>query len=185
MAASDLTTLADLEQWLDLPAGNADEPLLSRLITAASDYIQTWCARSLASQSYTETRDGTGGARLAFLQTPATAVASLIIDGQAIPPGDAASTPGFYFTPTLLNLNGYLFRRGLSNVVISYTAGFATIPPEIEQAAIELIAWRYREIDRTGMAAKGIAGETTTFVIKDMPPSVATILAAYRRVPLL
>lgn len=182
MAAGDLTTLANVEQWLGLAAGNQDEPLLTRLVTAASQYIQAWCDRQFASQAYTETRDGTGSLRLAFAQTPVSAVASVTIDGQAIPPGDAVNTPGYYFTPTLLYLNGHAFRRGLGNVVLVYTAGFASTPPEIEQACIELVAFRYRELERTGVASKGMAGETTSFVIRDLPPAVATILGTYRRV---
>jgi hypothetical protein len=182
MSSSDLTTLANLEAWRGLASGNQDEALLSRLITAASSYIETWCDRQFASQSYTETRDGTGAPRMAFAQTPVSAVASVTIDGQNIPPGDAVSTPGFYFTPTMLYLNGYAFHRGLGNVALVYTAGLAATPPEIEQACIELAAFRYREMERTGVASKALAGETTSFVIRDMPPAVATILAAWRRV---
>lgn len=185
MAANDLTTLANLEAWLGLAAGNVDEPLLSRLITAVSAYIETWCDRQFAAQAYTETRDGTGSLRMAFAQTPVTAVASVTVGDQTIPPGDAVSTPGFYFTPTMLYLNGYAFARGLGNVQLAYTAGFAATPPEIEQACIELAAFRYRELERVGVASKGLAGETTSFVIKDLPPSVATILAPWRRVVLL
>lgn len=179
---NDLTTLADLEAWLGLAAGNVDEPLLARLITAASAYIETWCDRQFAAQDYAETRDGTGALRMAFAQTPVTAVSGVTINGQAIPPGDAVSTPGYFFTPTMLTLNGYEFARGLGNVQLAYTAGFAATPPDIAQACIELAAFRYRELERVGVASKGLAGETTSFVIKDLPPAVATILAAWRRV---
>jgi hypothetical protein len=178
----DLTTLTNLESWLGLASGNEDEPLLARLITAVSAYIETWCDRQFASQSYSEVRDGTGALRMAFAQSPVTAVASVAIDGNAIPPGDAVMTPGFYFTPTMLMLNGYEFCRGLGNVALSYTAGFAATPPDVEQACIELAAMRYREMGRIGVASKSVAGESTSFVIKDMPPSVATILAPWRRV---
>ncbi len=182
MPSSDLTTLAALEAWLGLPAGNADEALLARLITATSAYIETWCDRQFAARSYTETRDGTGGVRIPFARPPVTAVASVTVNGQAIPPGDAVSTPGFYFTPTMLYLNAFAFARGLGNVQLVYTAGFTTTPPEIEQACIELAAFRYREMERTGVASKGMAGETTSFIVKDMPPAVATILNSWQRV---
>jgi len=178
----DLTTLANLESWLGLASGNEDEALLARLITATSGFIQTWCDRQFAAQSYSETRDGTGALRMAFAQTPVSAVASVAIDGNAIPPGDAFSAPGFYFTPTMLMLNGYEFCRGLGNVALTYTAGFAATPPEIEQACIELASLRYRELGHIGTASKSVAGESTSFLVKDMPPSVATILAPWRRV---
>ncbi len=182
MPSSDLTTLANLEAWLGLPTGNADEALLARLITATSAYIESWCDRAFAAQSYTETRDGTGAQRMAFAQTPVTAVANVTVNGQSIPAGDAVSVPGFYFTPTMLYLNAVAFIRGFANVQLAYTAGFTTTPPEIEQACIELAAFRYREMERTGVASKGLAGETTSFVVKDMPPAVATILEGWKRV---
>ena len=67
------------------------------------------------------------------------------------------------------------------NVAVTYTAGFAATPPEIEQACIELVALRYKERDRIGHVSKGIAGETVTFQQKDMPPDVQTLLDQYRR----
>ncbi len=182
MTAGDLTTIANVEQWLDLTAGCADEALLTRLITAASGFIRRWCDRDFVSQSYTDSLDGKGGGRMPLPQQPITAVSALVIDGVTVPPGDPVSTPGYYFTPTMLCLNGYRFARGFGNVTVSYTAGYAVIPPEVEQACIELVAFRYREISRIGMASKAMAGETTSYVVRDMPPSVATLLAQLKKV---
>ena len=50
---ADLTTLADLEAWLGLSSGNADEPVLSRLISAVSAAAESWCGRSFAVASRT------------------------------------------------------------------------------------------------------------------------------------
>lgn len=182
MAAGDLTTLANVEGWLGLAPGNEDEALLGRLITAASGFIQTWCGRQFASQAWTETRDGHGGTRMAFLNTPVTAVTGLVVSGEAIPAGDAWQTPGFYFSPTMLYLNGHRFRRGAGNVAIATTAGYATTPLEVEQACIELVGFKYRALDRIGLASKSLAGETTSFVLADLPAEVAAALALYRRV---
>ena len=51
----DLTTLADVKAWLQtgqsaFPA--TDDALLTRLITAASQFIQTWLNRRIASQDW-------------------------------------------------------------------------------------------------------------------------------------
>jgi hypothetical protein len=88
VAFGDLTTLADVKVWLQtgqaaFPA--TDDALLTRLVTAASQYIQTWLNRGIASADFLEVRDGTGGHRLQFACYPATAVLSLTIDGQAVP----------------------------------------------------------------------------------------------------
>ena len=60
MAFGDLTTLADVKAWLQtgqaaFPA--TDDALLTRLVTAASQYIQTWLNREIASADFLEVRD--------------------------------------------------------------------------------------------------------------------------------
>src|SRR5215469_8806175 len=63
----DLTTLADVKAWLQTGQSAfppTDDGLLARLITAASQYIQTWLNRQIAATDYLELRDGTGGQRL-------------------------------------------------------------------------------------------------------------------------
>ncbi|MDA8230350.1 MAG: hypothetical protein M0006_03335 [Magnetospirillum sp.] len=182
MAAGDLTTIANVEQWLGLPAGCKDEALLTRLITAASGFISRWCGRQFASQNVVDTFNGTGGVAQPLRQYPVSAVASVSVDGQSIPPSPGVPQAGFLFTDTMVSLSGYRFNRGIANVTIAYTAGYATIPDELEQACIELVAFRYREIPRIGKASEGMAAQTTAFVIKDIPPSVATLLATYKRV---
>lgn len=182
MAAGDLTTLANIKSWFSPPlTTTSDDVLLTRLVTAASQFIQAWLNRQIASQPYTEMRDGTGGTRLAFANVPVTVVSSLTIDGVAIAPAPDALSPGFVSSPTLLSLQGYAFCRGYGNVVVSYTAGYETTPPEIEQACIELVALRYKERDRIGQVSKNLAGEVVSFAQKDMPADVATLLWQYRR----
>lgn len=191
MAASDLTTLANVKGWLSPPlTTTADDALLQRLITAASQFIQTWLGRQIAQQSYTDTRDGNGGRKLVFANAPVSAVASLTIDGIAIPPAPNPTTAGFVFSPTMLYLQGtipgpardiHVFSRGFQNVVVAYTAGYAATPPEIEQACIALVGLRYKERDRIGQVSKNLAGEVVSFAQKDMPADVQTVLEQYRR----
>lgn len=182
MAAGDLTTLANVKSWFSPPlTATTDDALLTRLITAASQFIQTWLGQQLAVQTYTETRDGKGGQKLALTNIPVTALSSLTIDGLAIPPAPDALSPGYAFSPTMLYLRGYTFTPGFQNVSVTYTAGYAVTPPEIEQACIELVALRYKERDRIGHVSKGVAGETVTFTQKDMPPDVQSILNQYLR----
>lgn len=182
---ADLTTLANVKGWLGVTA-TTDDALLTRLISAASDYVQTWLNRTIAVQPYTETRDGTGGYVLPLSNYPVSAVSSLTIDGVSIPAAANAQGSGYLFTQTKLVLvGGYRFWRGLQNVVVSYTAGYATTPNEIEQATIELIAMRYKERDRIGQVSKSIGGETITFSQKDFSDAIETTLSNYRKVILL
>jgi hypothetical protein len=183
---SDLTTLADVKAWLQTGQSaypTTDDALLARLITAASQYIQTWLNRQIALADYVEVRDGTGGRRLQFACFPAVAVQSLTIDGQPIPAASSAAAAGYRFSSTQLSLRGYRFEPGPQNVAIAYTAGYSTIPPDIAQACIDLVALRYRERTRIGEASRSLGGvETVAYSQKDMSEAVKTLLQQYRLV---
>ena len=100
MAFGDLCALSDVTAWLQTgqnPFPATDDTLLSRLITAASQFIQSWLQRQIAVSDWIEIRDGDGGQRLAFANFPVSAVWSLSIDGLNIPPAPAPGgiTGGF------------------------------------------------------------------------------------------
>lgn len=190
MPYGDLTTLADVKAWLQVgaaPFPATDDSLLTRLIAAASGFIETWLHRPILSADWLEIRDGTGGQRLAFANIPVTAVLSLTIDGLAIPPAPPPGElgggfgPGYMFTATELALRGFVFTRRPQNVIVTYTAGYATVPPDLAQACIELVCQRYKERSRIGEVAKSRGtSELVTFSQKDIGDDVKTILMQYR-----
>lgn len=188
MAYGDLTTLADVKAWLQTgqnPFPATDDALLIRLVTAASGFILGWLGRPIAAADWVEVRDGSGGQRLAFANTPVTAMLGLTIDGLTIPPVPAGSAfaAGYVFSPTELAVRGYVFTRRVQNVVITYTAGYTTIPPDIAQACIELVCQRYRERSRIGEVSKALGGgETVSYSQKDMSDDIKTALTPYRAV---
>jgi hypothetical protein len=186
MAFGDLTTLADVKAWLQTGQDSfpgTDDVLLARLITAASQFIQIWLNRQIASADWRELRDGNGGQRLAFANFPVSAVLSLSIDGLAIPasPPDGGFGAGYVFSPTELALRGYVFTLRAQNVVVTYTSGYPVTPPDIAQAAIELVCQRYRERTRIGEVSRALGGgETVTYSQLDMGEDVRLLLSQYR-----
>jgi hypothetical protein len=188
MAFGDLCQLSDVTAWLQTgqnPFPTTDDALISRLITAASQFIQTWLQRQIAVSDWIEIRDGDGGQRLTFANFPVTQVWSLSIDGLSIPPAPTGGRfgAGYVFSPTELALRGYVFTRRAQNVSVTYTVGYACVPPDIAQACIELAALRYRERTRIGEASKALmSGETVTYAQKDMSDDIKTLLAQYRAV---
>jgi hypothetical protein len=186
MAFGDLTTLADVKAWLQTGQTafpDTDDVLLARLITAASQFVQTWLNRQIAPCDWQEVRDGTGGQRLAFANVPVTAVLSLSIDGLAIPPSpaDGGFGAGYVFSPTELALRGYVFTRRAQNVIVTYTAGYAVTPPDIAQAAIELVCQRYQERTHIGEVSRALGGsETVSYSQLDMSDDVKLLLSQYR-----
>jgi hypothetical protein len=188
MAYGDLTTLADVKTWLQTGQTafpDTDDALLTRLITAASRFVQSWLNRQIAPGDWQEVRDGTGGQRLAFSNLPVSAVLSLSIDGLEIPPApsDGSYGAGYVFSPTELALRCYCFTRRAQNVIVTYTAGYAATPPDIAQACIELVCQRYRERSRIGEVSRALGGsETVTFSQQDMSDDVKLLLSQYRAV---
>lgn len=176
---TDLTTLDTLKSYLN--PGSNDDKLLQRLLSAASVAIENWLSRDVKSQAYTEFFDGTGGRVLVMPQNPVTAVASVTINGNAIPAGNV-TTAGYYFTDTAIILTGYSFTRGNANVVVVYTAGYATIPYDLEQACIGLVQYWMGDRQRNGEVSRSMGGQTISYSQKDMPEWVKTTLMQYRRV---
>jgi hypothetical protein len=188
MPFGDLCQLSDVTAWLQTgqnPFPATDDALIARLITAASQFIQSWLQRQISVSDWIEIRDGNGGQRLTFANLPVLNVIALSIDGLAIPPAptDGRLRAGYVFSPTELALRGYVFTRRAQNVVVTYTAGYASVPPDIAQACIELVCQRYRERSRTGEVSKALmSGETVAYSQKDMSDDIRTLLMQYQAV---
>lgn len=179
----DLATVQDLQSWLKL--GTPSEALaaeLQRLVTAVSVWIQSWLSRTIPSQDYLDVANGHGGTRLMLGNYPVTAVASVAIDGVTVPASTGPAVPGWILANDQVMLRGYQFTAGEGNVEVAYTAGYADVPPDLTQACVELAAMRYKERERIGLASVAAGGQQTNYIVRDMPPGVATILQQYRKV---
>lgn len=145
-STTDLTTLSDVEAWLgalSITIVAADQ--LQIMVTAMSASIQSWLGYNLLQQTYDVAFDGRGVSKVAFPNSPVTAVSALSIDGQSIPQAPDQKSCGYVYSTvqgqSWLGLRGYRFFRGMQNCSISYTAGFTagSIPPALVQACRESI----------------------------------------------
>lgn len=181
MAAGDLTTLEKVKAHFEVK-NSTDDGLLTHLITAASDFIRTYCSRDLAATDYVESRNGHGGRVLVLPNYPIISVASVKVDGVAIT--SAAGSPtlsGYVFDQYSISLRGYVFSKGFKNVELSYRAGFETIPLDLEQACIDLVGLKFKERTRIGETSKSVAGATTSYSTDDMPAHTKSVLEFYSR----
>jgi hypothetical protein len=181
MAAGDLTDLPTVKSWLGLTT-TATDTLISSLITAVSAFIPNYLGRQILAASYVETYRGNGQHDLLLRNFPITAVTSIAFAGQAIatPADPVALTSGFLFDDRVLTLVGSRFPIGLP-VVVCYTAGYATAPADIAQAAIELVGEAFRRRDRIGVSSKTLGGqEVVAFSLKDMNDTAKALLASYQ-----
>jgi len=176
MAAGDLTVLTNVKDYLDLTETTKDT-LLARLITAASTWIKSWTNRDFTSQSYTQTLDGNDAAGIMLDQYPVTAVSAISVDGAAVDLSTVA-----WDGALLMLTDGSTFDLGTRNVVVTYTAGFPAVPADIEQACIEIVAWRYTERQRIQQSSKSMGGEVVSFQTAEAPKSTMVLLSQYKRV---
>lgn len=184
----DLTTVADVKSASGIGAGttNADA-VLARLVTAVSSFIAADTDRSFgATLSVAETRNGNGQSDMFLSESPIVAVQSLTVDTFSIPAQAADGKPGYFIaTPSVLALYGYVFCRGKRNVRITYTAGYATTPPDVAQACIEIVVAAYRRCARGPEVTSEnspVSGANFSFSQTDVTPFAATILDQYRKV---
>lgn len=194
--AIDLVKLADVKAWLDIDlADTKDDTLLQTLITGVSQAMLTPIGIStFVTQAYSEVYDGSGTPMQALRQVPITAVASLTINTYSIVASPDGVKSGFAFDKFALKLVGApapypanfgvpgVFIRGFQNVAVTYTAGYAAIPFDIQEAAKEWCAVRYRARRFIGITSKHLAtGETVSFSQKAMPDFVKGVLRLYQR----
>lgn len=172
---SSLGTIADLESWLGLPAGNTDEAQLTRLLSAASQDLQDACGSDMSAgpHSYTENYRVPFQRKIALRQTPVSSLTAVTpiagVDGI----GPSAFT-GITISVSAQPQDGYAYmmddvlclpEQAFKNMIVSvqYQAGYATTPADFLQAVYEVAGQRYRNKQRIGEKNKSINGEVVGF----------------------
>jgi hypothetical protein len=137
-----LTSLEHARDWVGSNT-NGDDLLLTRLIDEQSRFILSYLQRpTLFQYLFTDVYDGVGNDRQILRHWPVLSVTSVTSDYQTIAQYVIPQVPSPTFPtygtgwvlepwdglppgrPQAVSLRGYKFCRGLSNVQISYTAGF-------------------------------------------------------------
>jgi hypothetical protein len=183
MASGDFCTVSQVKHLLPIDKTiKEDDPLVQRLITAASTFIRNYVGDVLNSQAYTEIRDGTGTGKIILRHQPVTAVASVSIGPPSVNRVALVADVDYVFTRFGIQSLGRSFPRGVANIAIVYTAGYVAAPADIEGVAAKLAALRYKEAERIGQVTKSLAGQTISFDTSDIPKDVRLVLDQYKRV---
>lgn len=184
----DLCTVADLKAWLP-NQGNNDDVTLQNLITNGSAQILQYMNRPhiLASVigTLTENYDGNSADRLLPHFYPLISVMAVSIDGASIPGSTGPTSPGFLFDQRRVMLRGFRFWRGLQNIVLTYTAGFTSVPLDLKQAAIEDFALSYRKRGHIGELSNSMGGQVTVSYDRSASPQDSLdVYSQYKRLAL-
>ena len=183
-----LTTLANARIHLNVPTSLVDadlDALLERFINEASAKVETFIDRKVLTRTYTEYQDGRSNNRILLKEWPVTAVAELWCD----------KSSEFTDTKNLIDASDYRivqeseialicrhFSRGTQNIKIEYTAGYATVPYELEGATLWIVEWLYemRNDRRIGNKSKSKSGESATY-LTEWPDWLVKVLMKWRR----
>ncbi len=181
MAAAVLTDKAAIKAWANI-TNTATDTVLDNLALAVNSWVAEYISRpTMDSQAYSSVFNGDGQPVLFMPNRPITAVASVTVNGVAIPAAPGPLEAGFAFDASRIALRGYCFAIGFQNVAITYTAGYTVIPEAIKQAATQLAAFLYAERTRIGKSSETM-DQQTTVLIQDVPKDIISLLTPYQNV---
>lgn len=159
-----LTTVAKLRIFLR-GAGDGEGELLELLINMTTDFIETYCDRRFASTVYTdEEYDGTGMRDLLLNNYPIISVTRLQLNNAADNSDDweDVDVEDYFKYDSFANfkLAASRFLKAPQRYRVTYTAGYATIPSDLEWACLKLCANAYRSGLAEGVKSEKLGDHT-------------------------
>lgn len=190
-------TLARVKEYLGVPTTEtADDPFLNNLIAGAQAFVEGYCDRKFEQAAYTdEEHDGRDTDSIYTRQYPIVSVTSVKVDDVALAAADyvvykdegrirkkAGAFAGA--SRDVAGVIGDVRVPGVRNVKVTYSGGYAALPADLEQAAIELVKRKYQHKQKgdesiTGRTLPG--GESVTYFLGEVPPEIRGVLDRYRR----
>ncbi len=186
-----LCTLADLKTHLEIGSSTQDA-FLNNLIARATQFIETYCNRQLASREFTEYYSGDGTSSIMLPNTPITAISQIRDDKSEQADFDYDDTDendafSYESWGKVLLTDGDVFHipgstYPLRNYKFVYTGGYVAIPEDLRQVCVELAAAKFylKDKQRQGVASKSAGGQTITYRPDDLSPAQKEVLEAYR-----
>lgn len=183
---SDLVSFSRAKAWLK-STSTADDAIIAQCISATSAAVRKYLSRDPSSVARVEYYDGQGTRILFPREYPITLVTSLKIDGLSISPAATPQLVGYFLRAgRSIQVNGHQFTRGLSNIELSYTAGYVAIPDDLQQACLITLqgALKRQSID-PNVASESVPGVySASYRGGDIliPDEAKGLLQPYRRI---
>lgn len=194
--STDLTTLAAVKAELDIQTGGQDD-ILKRYIASASAAVAQHCNRVFPVESlvdrFVPVSDSSRGllvgprGPLQLSRWPIVDVTSVTEDGSAL--AEDSDFIGVERPGQLIRLDGDRAKSwSNTEIEVTYSAGYATIPSDLEDAVIRMVTKRYSAKGRDpNLKQQNIPGvlEQSWWIATgsqagNMTPDIVDILEAYR-----
>lgn len=187
-ASYDLVLLSDAKTELGI-ADTASDTYLTRAIAAESARISTYCNRVFQSEGMRDTfflGDSPALKYLILSRPNVTAVSSIVVDGETLDSSEyLAPVDGHYARVSTEGDN--LIPWCGDKIVVTYTAGYTSIPAAVQEACLQLIKGRfyarYRDPAIKSEQAQGVFSTsyaTGGTLDSALLPDVAALLDPYR-----
>lgn len=179
----DFTTLAAVKTALSgsAPMGNADDVYLQQLITAASRFLLKQMNRStLKIAEYSERFDGNGRNSFTPRFDPVTEISS-VQSGSVVLTESQSGSAGYLLSGQRVVLIGTSWELGNQNCVVTYKAGWESVPEDLAQACVELVSMKYRRRKRIGMLSEALpqGAGTASYMKSDVTDDIKAAIGQY------
>ena len=185
MANSDLCSLDEVKDYMGMEdSKSVVDDVLEDIITGVSDIFHTYCGvEQFKQQTYTEYYDGCGQKLLFVYNTPIISVTELNVDSDWEFGVDTTVGSDEYkiVNNLYIVLKNTVFSLGDQNVKIEYSAGYATIPRDINLVAVEEVVRRHRRKKDFDVASRSLGNGQATFYEKGLLVSTKNVLNAYKK----
>lgn len=181
-----ITTVANCKAFRGIDAENTEhDEELDRLVDAVQAFLEKECGRTFTQGTFTEYYSGTEWQdRLLVAAPPIISITNIWDDLTRVYATPLASS--LYVIDDaeagVIKLDGLTFQKGLRNIKVTYVGGFAEIPGDLEEAAIEMV-WAARmkgEHSLVGVRSRSIADGSTQFLNLAWPLDLESIVGKYR-----
>lgn len=180
----DANALIDFGYVQDLlSTGVGDQARVETLINAASASANLYTGRLLAARSHTETLDGTGRTTILLPEYPVNSITSLYVDGDRSFGATTEVTDYQYYDEGEIYYSGG-FPDIRKCVRITWNAGYATVPEDLQIAIAEIVQWYLGRFDGDGVGVTAIQNPDgiVTRYERDIPFSARMRLNRYKKV---
>jgi len=210
LVAYALVTLEDTKVFLSID-NNSKDDLLKMLINMATDYIESQTGRRFTSDVHTnETYDGSGSHQIQLTGFPVVSFTKLEVNNASgnVDDWKTVNTSDYWVdnetgvvtkmsdfadftegTEDESDLSQVIFNRGKNRYRATYTSGHATVPYDLQFAAMTLVGQMYNTKGGSGIKSESLGDHSITYqditeVTSGGGGILEDVLSKYRDVPL-
>jgi len=184
VSANALATLDEIKDYYQFGSTKQiDDDLLEDLSDRVTVLFQTHCnVTQFYATDYTEYQDGCGSKYLFLNNIPINSVSEVNEDSDWVWAVDTTIAVDTYriIDKKYLVIKEGRFDAGDQNLKVKYNAGYAIIPLDLKQVAIEEIVRRYKHRKDFDVIAKSLEDGNVTYTEKGLLTGTKQVLNKYR-----